>query len=380
MDEFVYVLIAGVLIFAIAALISIPALQEKQEEKEEILLFSENIGNFGKISSTFSDFLFGDAAVGFTKGEKNILSLDNAKLAAGFTENSQIIRNFSLNDPGEGRLEFEVENTNLYGNLIVILNGEKLVDQKIPIGEKVDFKLKNLVPGKNTLIIMAQSSGLRFWAPSIYFLKNIKLSAEDKDFHVFVKKFSLKDFELRGFDRAELNFFVEDAIRDDPLSININNKTIFSERVVARALPYTIIFQSQEADLKVGENTIEIQTGNTSAYKIENLLLRVFYFDVADRRLIHREMMVSEQRIKQIEEGKFQGIIEFDANIFLPGTFRIEFEKGKVEIWPKNGKNSIFFDPKILSEGLNEMLFSTDGSMEIKSFKIKLRKKIDAEK
>lgn len=376
MDEFVYALIAGLVIFALAFFIATPGIAKEREEIEkELVLFSEDMGNIGSLARTFTDIPIGDMSVGFTKGEKEILSIDRKEVANGIFKKEPLKFNFFLKEPGNGKLNFEVMATNSYGNLLVFLNGKPIFNSKISEGQSLDLELKNLAQGFNELEIVPSSSGLKFWAPALYIIRNLKLFAEDKDFHNFTKQFSVKDYELRGFDRAELSFFIERAIRDEPLKIAVNKKEIFSQRVVARAMPYTIIFQSQEAGLKVGENLLEVFTGRNSEYKIENMLLRIFYFDSPERKIIPKEMTISSKRIEQIGKGEFDGIIEFDARVFLPGTLRIEFEKGKAEIFPKNGDNTLFFDPVFLVKGKNKLLLSTDGSMEIKNFKIKLKKK-----
>ncbi len=374
---FLIVIAVGLLIFVVGGLLADRFHQGAITPKD--LLLSSNFGKLGNTQSTFTDISLGDFSVGVTRANKTLRETEYYTIKNGIFSKKEYEVDFNANDPEYAFLSFNILDTNLYGRLIIELNGKIELNTKVMASAPVKLNLKDVQPGKNKLIIKAQSSGIRFWAPTIYELKNIKLILNDYGIHKFKKIFTIHNYELQGFDRAELSFFVTKAEREEPLTIKVNGHTIYNQKPYIRPVPYTAVFYLNETNLKLGENVLEVATTAKSLYNIENALLKIFYFGVPNQTIVKRTFFVSSAQYKKISKQKYQGLIQFDNKVYLRGNLEItlknETNNHTFDVFPTSGLNRIFFDKEEISRGENEVVIATDGSMEINNFEIRIVEK-----
>jgi len=376
---FYLIIAAMLLIFIIGGFWAGQNSSDSQNYVANNVFLSTNLGVLGDTENTFTDTYLGRFSIGAPKANQTLATVESYGIKNGFIGHHEWAYEFNANNPQAAYLNFDVSETNLYGNLIVELNGKKELNIKVLDSVSPSLKLENIRAGANKLVIKAQGSGLRFWAPTIYKLKNIKFTLNDYGYHKFTTTFQIYDYELNGFDRAELSFFVTKSQREEPITIRINNQIIYDQKPYLRATPYTIIFSANETNLKLGENILEITTGENSIYDLENSLLKVFYFGVPNQTSVKRVFQVTNAQYKKISKDNYQGLIQFDNKVYLRGSLEIRLQNETTNhtfnLFPSSGLSRVFFDKQHISRGLNEIVLTTDGSMEISDLEVMLVEK-----
>lgn len=373
-NPFFWVLIASLLIFFIGGFLA--GFSENQTYvKKGKYLFSEDFGRIGDTEATFNDIILGDFSVGFTEGERTVREIDNYEIRNGFMSKRDLVIEFNSLNPENGFVDFNVSSTNLYGNLRIFSNGEMVFNSKAMPSSHVNVELKNLRNGLNRIVISSQSSGLKFWAPTIYDLRDIRVRVNDFSKKKFSKIFRVRDYEREGFDRGEIIFFVNKAIREKPLVIKINNVTVYEDKPIRRPSPYTVIFSAKETGIVTGENVVEISTGENGMYEIENALMKIFYFARPNKTTLFREFFITSSDYKKLRNDEFQGKIEFDATIYLRGDFRIILNNQTYDLFLRNGINRIFFNAKDVHQGKNILKIETTSTLDLNNFTISVVKR-----
>lgn len=374
MESFVYVLMAGVGIFLLAGLISgIPQFQLQTSGPETVL--RADIGLVGNRQKTVSKFDLGDITVGAERGREIIRQFDRKVIKNGIIARDSLEVEFETNRPEKADLSFKVKDTNKYSDLIVELNGKEVASSVYGENYEVEKELQKLKDGKNRLTIKAGGSPARIWAPTTYILQDLKLEVVDHSEHDFSEDFRLHDYEIKGFDRGEIVYFLKDTVREEPLRMDINNNQVYSARPYRRAAPYNASFNLKDSDLHIGENKIEVDTGPASSYRLENVELRIFYYAEAVQDKVVREFDLSKEVYGRLKRGDTQGKITFTAKRLLRGDFKLEIYNKTMDYQPKIGENTIYFDHSAVRQGENKISLITDGSYEINSFKIEVLKK-----
>ena len=141
-------------------------------------------------------------------------------------------------------------------------------------------------------------------------------------------------------------------------------------------MPYTVVFHANETNLRLGENLLEITAEEPAIYDVENALLKVFYFGTPDQTAVKRTFHVTSSQYRKLAKEKYQGLIEFDNKIYLRGNLEVRLQNQTTNhtwhLFPSAGINKVFFDAEHISLGENEVVLTTDGSMEINDFEIKI--------
>jgi hypothetical protein len=108
-------------------------------------------------------------------------------------------------------MEYKIDNTNGYGNLIVRVNDEIIFNEPALLGS---YELEINRPGNVTIEIATSSSGWRIWAPSLYDISNITV-------HSYVPAAKSWGIELAANDlsRAELEIVTTQRLGSAKLKI-----------------------------------------------------------------------------------------------------------------------------------------------------------------
>ncbi len=123
-------------------------------------------------------------------------------------------------------LEFEIENTNLLGNLVIEANGVKIFNRKASPGIYiVELPTNTSILNLN---IYATNPGWLFWEKTYYRIKDLKIvgKIESKSSKEFT--FDLTPEEIENFAFFKLSMLIRNSTFPIPkFSIEINNQTVY---------------------------------------------------------------------------------------------------------------------------------------------------------
>ena len=254
MPEFIPVLIAAVLLMVVL-----------------LIAFSGGIEVPSPAISNSRTILLGeDVLVANSVGESPV-SFFNATVSNGlFSQESKKVF-FTVTNPGdvsEGRLKFDVFETNLYGNLLFFVNGKQVFNQPAEVGSH-GFTFKNgIFNADNELEVKSESSGWKIWAPTIYKLKgNLSVSFLGENFETF--DFNLTKLEILNVKTARLRVFGT-RFGLGELIAKINGVQVFSGFVDVDQLIQADVF-------KEGLNTLELSSERDSRYDLTSVQVVLFF-------------------------------------------------------------------------------------------------------
>jgi sporulation protein YlmC with PRC-barrel domain len=172
-----------------------------------------------------------------------------------------------------GFVELTVDDTNLAGNLIVELNGEKIFDDKVDVG-KFSINLdKSQIQKINVIVIKAGSSGWKFWVNNYYEIGSAKFGIDYRGVSFKDFSFSLDSSDIANFKLGRISFIVRDydPKRLNDLIIKINNQTVF------KGVPTTYFSETfgSEVSLNEGSNTISFSVEKEAFYDLKDVTLTI---------------------------------------------------------------------------------------------------------
>jgi len=206
-------------------------------------------------------FTTGEEKVGYVKGE-----VSNGVF---ITEEKRI--GFRVSDPDEVSevlINFRVWNTNYYGRLIILVNGEQVYADYPPVGEKLIGFDRSILEENNILEVKAENSGWKIWAPTVYvFDSDVVVNYYGKKTKSF--DFELSELETEYMDRARIVVYADrEGIGN--LDVMINGVKVHSG--------ITTIYKDFATDaLRIGNNTIEFSTEPNTKYVISSAQIIVFF-------------------------------------------------------------------------------------------------------
>ncbi len=374
MSDFIKVLVAGVALIIVALLISETSIFEEEAASYNITIFSQAaVGQIGSLQETFRHIPLGSFTVGQTLGEEVAKSISEAKIQNGwFMEHSE-----AFPFPGSGAvgayLTFTVAETNEYGSLQLYFNGRKVYDNITKAG---DYRVQITTPeAGNNLEIKATSSGEKFWAPTTYILKDIKLVVSRYGNQEYVIPFMVYDYEAVGWSTGRLTFGIDDATIAGDLVANVNGQEIYRDRPISRSLIHQKDFTREKAQIHVGENTVRFKTEKDGKYVLSNADMILFFFTGSESVEKTMHFSMDEGQILLYKEKNSTGKITFDVDAaYLDRGITVELnnkpiELSKVESEPDFRENSVTFGITDLRDGRNTLKFRTRGSYSISNVK-----------
>jgi hypothetical protein len=171
-------------------------------------------------------------------------------------------------DVSEALLDLRVWNTNFYGRFIILVNGKEVYEGYPPVGEKLISFDKSLLKNDNILEVMAESSGWRIWAPTLYsFDLNVNMDYLGKKTKSFT--FDLSEEETKYMAKARIVVF-GDRTGVGNLNVLINGVKTYSGLTTAyQDFPTSILL--------TGNNTVDFSTEPNTTYRISSAQVIVFF-------------------------------------------------------------------------------------------------------
>ncbi len=224
----------------------------------------------GRLTSSKTIDLGKDFTVSYTTGTADVVST-SGEIARGLFAGQDKGIAFDISNPSdatEGILKLNVKNTNLYGSMIIRLNGNEIYRGFPRIGNhSIRFGGRNFT-GSNVLDFIAESSGWRIWAPTVYtFDSSVTVDYIGKQSQTF--NFNITNLELTNTARARIVVFADRQGINDFI-VRINDVEIF------RGL--TNVFTDFPVDvLKEGTNTVEMSAEPNTTYRVSNAQIILFF-------------------------------------------------------------------------------------------------------
>lgn len=376
MDDFIWVFIAAVIVLIIVALAGLymggggagPA----APVSNYTLLLNDSLGRVGFTGSSpirtedIGSFIAGEPQI---ENLKSITELEVATSLIGMEKREYTIgvQEEILPEVREVKISFDVDETNLYGNLVIKWNGKEVFNKKASVGHYSLVMEKDVVKTANSLEIYAEGPGLLFWASSIYALKDFRVNQVSGLAKIYV--FSLSSGERNNFDKGEISFELGKRSPGNKLLIEVNGITVFfKEPSLAEKVSFT--YDDVPPDiLKAGNNNLvfstetgsfNIMNAKLSIYSLTNIQVRKRSFDMDSDMLEEFGIGILEIRVgKIVKDGDFQVKINSQE---LAGPALNE------------GLNSIIFGKDLLQEGRNDIEFSGTGAFDIPQVRIGFEK------
>ena len=264
-------------------------------DKGEIIFSAASADLLSNNKQTARTVDFGDFDVGYTSNERTIQEMELLLIEKGIFKS--LSKEFSFEGLGmeSAVLKFEVSDSNDYGNLRIYLNDELVFDNVTSAGASYTIEFNDPLD-YNEIRIEAESSGVRFWAPTVYKLSDIKLSATSFDNVEKMFSFVVYDYEMKGFN-AVLGYEVgSSSIRLGDLHIEINGNEVNEEKKPMFGRIYKETFDRTDGVIaaKPDTNYIQFSADKNSMYEIQDAQLTVTYFDTDKAAIAEYTVMVDE--------------------------------------------------------------------------------------
>lgn len=383
MSEFLYVVFAAMAILVAGGILGgfgMTGPAGGGVSASEPLLF-EQLGEIGAASGlepTSRDISLGSFTVRETSPNETVVERQTIDVKNSAFGASSATLEFTASDPQHAYLSFIPTNAAGADNLIVLVNGERVPVDSLVTDRRNTIRIdkKYLRRGSNVVRIKVEDPGLAVWRSPSFTLENARIVLDDMQHSGVVKPFSTTETIIRGFHHGEIDFFVtEDVFQDEPLEIRLNGNTIATKTPPKKATSYTISFFANTTGLGVGENVLTFNTGGDSEYPLQNVELRLHYWDTDEERATIREFTVSPGTYKALGKEKWQGQIAFDVEqSLLKRPLSVQLPNKSYVFRPKPGRNTLQFDQPDIAKGTNEVQLATAGSYDIRNFNVSLIK------
>lgn len=384
MDEFVVLLVVAFVVIGAMMLIGTPLAEwsegnwgavdgEEDGDSNFRTIASFDIGKVGLSQSEVSRTArFGSFVLGQTQDEL-LKEMPSVKTSQGYfgSDVKEFIIDVDgnvLNNLKDVKISFGIEESNLYGNLVLKWNEKTYFDKLANLRRYDVYVSPEDVKGSNTLVISAGGPGLYFWAATYYELKPFTVSAE----YGPEKFMSFKVYpnEIEAWNKGTLRFYTTKG-QSGEITVKLNGKEIFREsdpqHLVTKEFEYSDIGNY----IKIGDNILSFKSD--SVFNVDDV---EFEISIAGGSVTkERDFNVTDSDISLLDSGK-EGVITFTVDsIYRNGVLNIEINGNQLSVQTvRSGENTIEFDKNDVLEGINTLKFSGTGSWDISGVEVKIHK------
>jgi len=241
-----------------------------------------------RVKTSSRPISLGDFSVSYTKGTDVLDSKEDASVSTNALSERLMtltgrITPEKLSITTGGSISIVVTDTNQDGNLIVIMNGTEIYNQKIDAGEVLIPLEKSQLASSNMITIKAGSPGWKFWSTAYYDIKSAEFSIDYEG--AFAKTFDINmtKNEVENFKQFDLFFRVPQSGYKVPLAelmIKIDNQIVYWD-----IPPLSLFDMSFNEDmfgnplyLTEGANTITFLFEEEAYYKMSDAMLTIEYY------------------------------------------------------------------------------------------------------
>jgi len=253
-------------------------------------------------------------------------------------------------------ITFDVAESNMYGNLAVRWNGRDVFYEAAnPRGYLIEVT-PDYVEERNTLTVTAEGPGMRFWANTIYDLRDLEVTLEYGPVKLY--PFELYQNELQSFRSGQVDFYGSGPGR---LLVKVNGKQIYYKSPVGQE---SAEFTFTEVPLSVGENILSFETRDGTV-DLFNTELKVFLLTNQITR--SRTFNLTSQDILAMSQQRFKGRVTYTiGSIEREGSLSVKLNGNSLSVpQPRAGENTVYFTAEDSNEGRNTIEFSGTGSFDI---------------
>lgn len=262
-DEFVFILMAGLVLISV-----IIVFQYSQNQ-------TENAANQTTVQGNLKIFNFGDFKIEYQIGTETLLSKDNLDVKKGIFSEKFYGFVFEITSDKLAKIQtvnliIEITSTNKLGRLVILINDKEVYNDFADVG-RLNLEIdKGLLRENNKIFIKVERATWKFWQDAFYlvsFKLNINYFGQSsKDFI-----FTFDENDLKKFDKVFVQFRVneDESTRYGNLIVYLNKGEIYKS-VPPLLVNLTIDFPGK---FKMGKNVLEFRTEPNSVYKIEDLTL-----------------------------------------------------------------------------------------------------------
>ena len=265
LDDFLWVLLIAFALMAVFYIIS-PLIPPPGPTEGEIVQVAEfSLGSVGFLDEVpAKDLSLGSFTVGRpvqdTLRQFSRMNVEKSLFGASDQKYTINVPDWYHQTMEKVILKFSVDNTNMYGNLIIRWNGKEFFSRLAsPRGYTIEID-KTYVKESNTLEVMAGSPGLRFWATTVYKLKDFQVSVAYGPAKLY--PFELYQNELQAFQKGELSFY---SVGSANLNVKINGKEVIDieqDRVILKRGEQLYVLKLKEIPSPKEEEKISLEFYN----------------------------------------------------------------------------------------------------------------------
>ncbi|MBD3156103.1 MAG: hypothetical protein GF368_05645 [Candidatus Aenigmarchaeota archaeon] len=270
MDEFIFVLMAGLLMIGIL-LVAWGEPGEGGINGTQIVVENPfSIGMFPK--DVPRQISLGDFTVSYAIGSEVIETKRNLEIEGKDVSSMTATMEQDISMVTGGFLNIYVRETNQKGELIITFNQEEVFNQKATVG-KIEIPInKELIKDYNVIEIKTSGSGFLFFSKPQYTLEKVEFGL---NFYGNVEKFEefyVYPEDLNNFRNGEISFRLDKYTGDGDLIIDINSYRIYKGQP---SLNFYQSFDQYDVGLRNGVNTISFSAESGATYEIEDAVITI---------------------------------------------------------------------------------------------------------
>ncbi len=271
-----------------------------------VLVLTETPGTLRFLRSPIQEHNIPTSTI-FTRINTQVVkSIDSGIVKNGIFAKKDMSIPFTPGKEGSGNylLSFSLEEAGS-GPLRILINGNQIYERPIrePSPPPIQLPTDYFVEGENVITLQTDDTGLAFWQPNAYKLRNIQISADviDQSGSVSEQTFSVSEEEIGAFRAAQLEFIPDcDPSNAGRLVVHLNDRLVRDSDNNTFTVPnilYTglvdcgVRFKTDvpKEYLRVGENRLFMAAVQGGQYVVDNIKLTlemrqsdypVYYFNL----------------------------------------------------------------------------------------------------
>lgn len=378
MDEFMVLLVVAFVVIGAMLLIGTPLADFAEgtwpgggtASGDGKAITSFDLGRVGTSDSEIARTVqFGSFTLGRTQSE-SLKEMSRLSVSKGYFGSDSKVFELGVNENvlsnlKDVKISFDMDETNLYGNLIIKWNGKTFFNRLANLNEYDVYVPAENVKDANTLEISAGDPGLYFWAATQYNVRNFKVEAEYGPEKIF--SFKIFPSEVETWNKGKLKFYTTSGQEGD-ITVKLNGVEILREKDPEHLVVNEFDYSEIGNVMKIGDNILSFKSDQQ--FTIDDV---EFEISIAGSTVTkERSVNVTESQLNSLRGGK--GTLCFDVdNIYRPGVLSIKINDNQLNVQTvRTGENTVEFRPEDLRKGSNTIRFSGSGSWDINNVQMKI--------